>query len=500
MTAPTAPPPTPPPTSPPPAVLPALTRPKKPGRWPGPARTPSRRAVAALVAGAAIGATSLPLDRPGIGWLGAVLAGAGTLGAANRPRDFGRCLWCLATIALLGVGTIRAAGWLFALCVLAAGVTACLALVDARSVGAMVVAVVLPPAAAVRSLPWVRKALHGRRAFSGRALATAAASAGLLLVFGALFASADAAFADLADRVLPSLDGSSVARWVVLFPGLAVALAGAAYLRAAPPNLAGLDAPAARRLRATEWAVPAALLDALFLAFVLVQVTVLFGGRAHVLHPDGPTYAQYARGGFWQLLAVTALTLLVIAAAARWAPRATRADRVLIRVLLGTLAALTLVIVASALHRMNVYEQAYGYTRLRVFVSAVELALGAVFLLVLAAGVRLRGAWLPRAVVAVAVVALLGLAALDPDRFVADRNVDRFAATGRIDLHYLNRLSADAVPALDRLSGDDRACALGLAELRLTEDRDDWRAFNVARERARDLLAERPAGVCTSYR
>ena len=131
---------------------------------------------------------------------------------------------------------------------------------------------------------------------------------------------------------------------------------------------------------------------------------------------------------------MTGLTLLVIAAAGRWAPRESAGERVLIRALLGALAALTLVIVACALYRMQVYQQAYGYTRLRVFVFAVEIALGVVFLLVIAAGVRLQAGWLPRSVVAVGVLALLGLAVLNPDRFVADRNIDRYQATDRIDL------------------------------------------------------------------
>ena len=58
--------------------------------------------------------------------------------------------------------------------------------------------------------------------------------------------------------------------------------------------------------------MPLGVLDALFVAFVAVQATVLFGGHAHVLETEGLTYAEYARQGFWQLLWVSALTLLVL--------------------------------------------------------------------------------------------------------------------------------------------------------------------------------------------
>jgi hypothetical protein len=116
------------------------------------------------------------------------------------------------------------------------------------------------------------------------------------------------------------------------------------------------------------------------------------------------------------------------------------------------------------------------------------------FLLVLAAGVRLRGAWLPRAAVGAAVMALLGLVALDPDRFIADRNVDRYSEIGRIDTYYLSNLSVDAVPALDRLPGDLRDCVLSRIDRRL--DRrpdDDWYEANLARARARAILDRDPA-------
>ncbi len=66
------------------------------------------------------------------------------------------------------------------------------------------------------------------------------------------------------------------------------------------------------RLSPWEWALPLVLLDALFLAFVAVQIFVLFGGHDHVLRTAGLTYAEYAHQGFWQLVAVAVLTLAVV--------------------------------------------------------------------------------------------------------------------------------------------------------------------------------------------
>ncbi|MFB9360882.1 DUF4153 domain-containing protein [Actinoplanes nipponensis] len=487
-------------------------------RWPGPPRPASRATIAAVLVAAVVAALSVPLDRAGVGWLITAIAGVVALAVARLVPDPApaavppplvrrpsgpealskfRYFWAAATVALLGVGTVRAAGWLFFLCLCTAVLTAALAVAGGRSLRAMTVAVFLAPVATLRALPWIARGVAAaRRGGGGRGLrvaATVAVSALLLLVFGALFSSADAAFAGLVGRAVPDVDAGTVTRWIFVFGVASLVLGGAAYLRAAPPDLTVLERPGRRRVARLEWAVPLTLLVLLFAVFVAVQLTVLFGGSAHVLDTEGLTYAEYARSGFWQLLVVTGLTLGVLAGAARWAPRETGADRVLIRTVLGALAALTLVVVASATHRMDVYADTYGLTRLRLLVMICELWLGLVYVLILAAGLRLTGRWLPRAAVATAVLALLGLAGANPDRLIADHNVTRYEQTQRIDTLYLSELSADAVPALDRLSGVNRDCSLAPIAAGLRSDPDDWRGGNLGRHRARELLAHHPA-------
>ncbi|WP_308220982.1 DUF4173 domain-containing protein, partial [Micromonospora phytophila] len=410
-------------------------------------------------------------------------------GATGAPGRAVRLVWTTATIALVAVGSVRAAGWLFALCLIAATATATLAVTGGRTPIGMLASAVLPPLAAVRALPWAVRGLARTRPGGpgvGRSLASVAVSIGLLALFGLLFSSADAIFADLLADLLPDVSSSGVIGWVLRFLLVGAGLLGGAYLLTRPPDLDGLHPAPARPVRRLEWALPLALLDLLFAAFVLVQLTVLFGGSGHVLRTAGLSYAQYARSGFWQLLAVSALTLLVIAGAARWAPRGTRADRLLIRLLLGTLTLLSLVVVASALYRMNVYADAYGATRLRLVVATVELWLGLLFVLVGVAAIRLRARWLPRLVLGTAVLALLGLAGADPDRLIAERNVDRYQQSGRLDVGYVAGLSADAVPALDRLPEPLRSCALRDIAAELPDD--GVRTANLGRSRARGLL------------
>jgi hypothetical protein len=168
---------------------------------------------------------------------------------------------------------------------------------------------------------------------------------------------------------------------------------------------------------------------------------------------------------------------------------------------LGTLCALTLVVVASALRRMELYVDAYGLTRLRISVAAMELWLGLVIVLIVAAGIW-GARWLPRAVAASGALAVLVFGLVSPDGLIAEQNVQRYQDTGKIDIGYFQDLSADAVPALDKLPEPERSCALmGIGD-RLGADgsgdgdggsaRKPWYATSLGEARARDILGSRP--------
>ena len=486
--------------------------------WSGASRPAGAATAVAIATATVVAAVSLPLDRAGVGWLVTALAGTAALIVARAvpvrplagaplplvtrpPVRVGRdaYAWGATTVALLAVGAVRSAGWLFLLCLATATLTGALALTGGRSLRSIAVGYTMPVVAAFRAMPWLaqgaaRLRRPARATANVRVAATVAVSITLLTVFGALFASADAAFAEALSRLTPSFDAPTAVRWIFVCCVVLPVLGGAAFLRAGPPDLSRLDATEGRKVNRFEWAVPLGLLVLLFAAFVAVQLTVLFGGNRHVLETDGLTYADYARGGFWQLSFVTGLTLVVLAGAARWAPRASARDRVLFRVILGALAGLTLVIVGSALHRMNLYADTYGLTRLRLLVACCEAWFGLVLLLVLASGVRMKALWLPRVAIAAGVLALLGLAAANPDRVIAEHNIKQ---TRTVDLVYLGNLSPDAAPGLDGLDPARRACVLGRMNVALVLHPDDWRGWNLGRERAREIIANGPRGTCS---
>jgi hypothetical protein len=478
-------PPGPPLVPPPPPLFPA--------RWPGPPPPASRAVlVAAVVAGAAA-AVAVPEGAPGVGWpVVALVLAAVTPAAVRRVPHPVDAAWGTLAVALTAVAALRDADWLVVLCLTGACAAGSLAVAGRSFRGILTGALVLP-VAALRGVPWVARGLVGVRTRHGLRLAVSAAvGIGLVAVFGVLLTSADAAFAGLVDGLVPDWDGGGFARAAWWFALGAAGTVGACFLLAAPPERPGPRVVPPSRLRPVEWALPVGLVVALFAAFVAVRFATLFGSDDHVLATTGLTYAEYARSGFWELLAVTVLALGVIVAGARWAPAAAGS-----RGLLSALAVLTLVIVASALSRMWLYQEAYGFTVLRLLVLVCELWLGLGFVLVLGSVLGRRPRRPLRAMVVAGAVALLALAVSDPERFVAEQNVARFSATGTLDVGYLSGLSADAVPALARLPEPLRSCALAPIAGRV--DEDGWREANLSRATARDLLAGvTPARGCGS--
>ncbi|MGW4484720.1 DUF4153 domain-containing protein [Amycolatopsis sp. NPDC004368] len=445
----------------------------------------------AVGVGGVVVAAVVPLDRPGVGWLVAASVVTALIVVVDRrgweapPKRTRRAsaAWAALALVLLGVGAVRAAEWLFVLCVVAAVVAGSLAVVGPRSVNSAVYDAVALPIEALRALPWVARGLRGRGKQRGRVLGAVLGAVAVLAVFLPLLTGADATFAGFVEALVPDLRADSVVWWVFLFCVGAFGTAGACYLLAAPPRRA---VEGGRRSQGDSlvWTVPLTTLVVVFAVYVVVRVVELFGGTGYVRRTGGLTSAEYARGGFWQLCACTVLTLGIMALALRWAPRETTGERTTQRVLLGALAALSLVLVASALSRMWTYQEAYGFTVLRLLVEVCELWLGCVFLLVGAALVSLRSAWLPRAAIATAAGALLALAVANPEALIAGANIDRAQHGKPLDVAYLRGFSTDIFPVVaERLPNAE--CVLGPMLLRL--DDDSWPGWNFSRASALDV-------------
>jgi two-component system, OmpR family, sensor histidine kinase BaeS len=358
------------------------------------------------------------------------------------------------------------------------------ALTNARSTVQMVLGAISWPVAGLRGMPWLGRTMRavGGGDNSVAVIRTAILSALALLVFGLLFATGDAIVGHWLSLVVPDVEEGLVLRVFVAVAVTGVVLA-ASYLALNPPatNAPGVRRPAQHRF---EWLAPVLLVDAVFVLFLAAQAAVFFGGHDYIRSATGLTYAEYVHQGFGQLTFATALMLLVVWAASRKAGD-TPSDRWWLRGSLGALCLLTLVVVASALYRMDLYQDAYGFTRLRLLVDLFEGWLGLVVIGVLVAGIRLSGWWLPRMALLSGAALLLGLALANPDAWIARHNLERYEATGKVDWFYLSGLSADAVPTLvEELPQADRYCVLR----EFQDEKDGWAGWNLSRTRAYEEL------------
>ncbi|GAB2856119.1 DUF4153 domain-containing protein [Lentzea nigeriaca] len=454
--------------------------------WWTPPATPasSKVLVAGLVAG--LGAAVLAPPNNGIGWFLAGLFGVGAvLFYAGKP-SIERALWLAGALAFLAMGFLRAAEWIFPLCVLASMMCGSIAMAGGRTVRGLVFGALGVGLGGLRSLPWVAKGLSKRGPVGIRPLISVGVAVALLLIFGSLLAGADRAFGKFLESLVPDLEIDGFVRSAFFGGVAAFGALGACYLVAAPPKINEDAAGKPGSLRVKDYALPVGVLVLLFAGFVGTQLAVLFGGEKYVMETAGVTFAEYARSGFWQLLWVSILTLGVIAGVARFAAKKTAQEQLWLRILLGSLAVLTLVIVASALSRMWFYQQAYGWTVLRLLVSSCEIWLAVVYLMVIGSGITLRADWLPKAIVGTGTAFFLAVLVMNPEQVVADYNVSRFEATRKIDAVYLSRLSEDAVPALVRLPEPQRSCSLRWLKDRHVEQ--DWREWNLARHNAHKSL------------
>ena len=449
-------------------------------------------ALLACAAAAAIGGAALPVWRVGIGWpLSALAVGAaGMVARAARPAGGGlhggdrawRAAAAISALALLTVPALRAAGWLDAMCVVAGIALASYALVGGATFGEVLGAagaLLRAAGVATASLVTARR-ISGRRGGGSlplRVFGGLTVGVVLVIIFGALFAAADPRFASLLASWRDDLEPAEAARILVGAVLVGGAALGVTLLATRQRTARAAVGRTPGGLGRAEWLIPVAMLDVLFGVFVGVELPTLFGGDAVVLAPGGPDYAVYARGGFTELMVATALTLAVVAALARFVGRDRPADRRVLRLAGGVLCLLALVVVVSALKRLGLYAQAYGFTRTRLLGYVGEVWLGAILVLMLVAGIRLRGVWLPRATVAAGVALLLGLAAINPDALMARSHLARLDHDYPIDTAFLGSLSTDAIDVVWPVWGGQ--CQ--------QPGPDPWYAWNASRAHARTV-------------
>jgi len=248
----------------------------------------------------------------------------------------------------------------------------------------------------------------------------------------------------------------------------------------------------------TEASMILGAVNLLFLSFVLVQFAYFFGGDQNITL-EGFTYAEYARRGFFEMLAVAVISGFMFYVLSRITERKEKKQRWIFTGLGLALVALVAIILISAYLRLNLYEDAYGFTRLRTFTHVFMIWTGAVLVSLGVLEVTRKMKHLPVILILSLMVFGLSINILNVDRFIVQQNVQRAvnpnneAAEDSFDSDYLAELSYDSIPPLtayyreDQLPEDLRqeiggtlACRLEL----LNQPDPGWTSWHYARSKA----------------
>lgn len=307
----------------------------------------------------------------------------------------------------------------------------------------------------------------------------------IALVVLALLSSAEDAFSNALQTLQNNL-GSAIGRVVLdLIIGalLATVLFSLLYtLRYLPkcPETAAVSV----RFRPDSVIVTTILVvcAVIYCCFFAVQFHYLFSAVWGSL-PGGEIYSSYARRGFFELLMVAFINLLLALLAAR----SSKADALPVRIAVVVLGMQTLLLIASATAKMIMYVNIYGMSPLRLYASWFMVVLAFVFIVLLLAQfirkLKVQNTWC----CGILVLFLL-LNFIAPNRTIAQWNTNRYldGTLPRIDVSLLEDLGPEAVPSLVALrdtASDDSVVRLANNALHnLHEELNrapDWRGMNV---------------------
>jgi uncharacterized protein DUF4153 len=317
-----------------------------------------------------------------------------------------------------------------------------------------------------------------------------------ILVFGGLFASADVFFQDLLRDLVflsPREAVSHMLLWA-LFAWLAGSYLWGALLAAREP-LPETPRVGWLRFDFIEAGVVFGLINALFLAFVVVQFRYLFGGADRVESSSSLTYAEYARRGFFELVAVAALVAVFLLFTHWLLPQGYSRLHRFYASLAAVLVVLVFVVMASAIERMRLYQDTFGLTELRLYTTAFMAWLFAVFAWLVVTVLRGRRDRFAFGIVIAGLGVLVGLNAANPDALIVRRNAAITGGDGDrpFDSEYALNLSADAVPALvanfDKVPPAERCAVARELRRRYLDTDEDWRSWSWSRSRARSAVS-----------
>lgn len=269
----------------------------------------------------------------------------------------------------------------------------------------------------------------------------------LLFIITALLCSADIVFAKMLDRVFAFFNFMTI--FEIFFLIVAVFFCSYAVYAALCMKNVKEEVTDQRKLEPVIAIIVTAMLSVVYLMFSVVQIMYLFIGNMQL--PEGYTYSGYAREGFFQLLAVCILNLLLVLICLYLFR-----ENIVLKLILTLISGCTYIMILSSALRMIMYINRYNLTFLRIFVL---WSLAVLFFLMAGITIFIYNKKFPLFNYGLVIVTVfyIILSFSHPDYWIAKYNLDpahmeylndNDVSDTRHYLSYLSTLSSDAAPVL----------------------------------------------------
>ena len=192
------------------------------------------------------------------------------------------------------------------------------------------------------------------------------------------------------------------------------------------------------------------IVSLIYLIYCAIQILYLFIGMKAGL-PEYVTYAEYARGGFWELLFVSVINFIMVLLC-MYLFR----ENIILKVILSIICGCTFVMILSSGYRMMMYVREYYLTFLRILVLWFLIVLALILSGMVVSLYKKRFPLFHYIVVVVGVM-YIGFSFSRPDVIVAKYDIAHWENMSGNDLYYLmyGMSSIDAAPEIAKIDLDD---------------------------------------------
>lgn len=192
----------------------------------------------------------------------------------------------------------------------------------------------------------------------------------------------------------------------------------------------------------------------IYIILLICQLPYFTGAFSGVL-PEGYSYSEFARRGFFELCTVAVINLVIIILSAVFSKNSENGKKPkTVRGFSIAFCVMTVMLIVSAMSKMLLYINEMGLTRLRLYTSWFMILLGLVFAVEI---IRQICPKIPTVKLQFAVftVCLGVLCFSDPDARIAQYNTERYisGSMNTIDMASMSDLSESAAPYIAKLKG-----------------------------------------------